>query len=197
MKRTRVWLVAGLCLIFGGVVLGYGPFIQNWRSAHVPRVAASPFLGNFASAQSGILHPEIVISGKPVRLQIPSLNIDLPIVDGQYNAKRQTWTLSNDKVHYAAMTAPANNAQGNTFLYGHNKKGLFNTLNRIQLNAEAIITTDNDHTFTYTFEGALETVPTDDSLFHYDGKPILTIQTCSGTWYQNRQLFTFDFKEAN
>ncbi len=195
MKRTRVWLVSGLCLILGGVVLGYSPFIQNWRSARVPRVATSPFLGNVASAQTDIL-PEIVVSGKPIRLQILSLGIDLPIVDGVYNAKSQKWTLSNDKVHYATMTALANNTQGNTFLYGHNKKGVFNTLNRITLDAEAIITTDNGHTFTYTFRGALETVPTDDSLFRYEGKPILTIQTCSGAKYQNRQLFTFDFKEA-
>jgi hypothetical protein len=39
-------------------------------------------------------------------------------------------------------------------------------------------------------------VPTDATLFEYKGKPILTIQTCSGVWYQNRQLFTFDLERT-
>jgi hypothetical protein len=94
------------------------------------------------------------------------------------------------------MTAPANTAGGNTFLYGHNRPGVFDTLHRIEPQAQAIVTTANGHSFSYRFTGALETDPNDDSLFRYQGKPILTIQTCSGLWYQNRQLFTFALEKA-
>jgi len=73
---------------------------------------------------------------------------------------------------------------------------VFSTLNRIKPGDEAIITTDNGHRFTYKFRAAYETNPSDDSLFHYQGSPILTVQTCSGLWYQNRQLFTFNFENV-
>ncbi|HSX29511.1 MAG TPA: sortase [Candidatus Saccharimonadales bacterium] len=193
MKRMRIGVVSiGLCLIIGGALAGITPFTQYWRSKHVPHVTTSPFLGTAAAAPA----PQKLITGKPVRIIIPSLNIDLPVIDGYYNAQRQQWTLTSDKAQYATMTSPANNAGGNTFIYGHNRKGVFNTLNQIKVGDTVTLTTDNGHTFTYSFRGALETIPTDDSLFHYQGKPILTVQTCSGVWYQNRQLFTFDLEHA-
>lgn len=194
MKSLRIWLLVGLCLVLGGTLLGYTPYMQSLRSRHVARVSVSPF-GGTASA-TALRTPAATIQGRPVRLEIPSLSIDLPVIDGYYNTQRQEWTLTKDKVQYAAMTAPANNAGGNTFLYGHNRAGVFDTLNRIQLRDTAVITTDNGHRFTYRFSGALETTPDDDALFRYQGKQILTIQTCSGAWYQHRQLFTFDLVSA-
>ncbi|HSX31809.1 MAG TPA: sortase [Candidatus Saccharimonadales bacterium] len=188
----RIGLVIGSCLIIGGALLGINQITQYWRSTHVPHVSASPFLGTAAAAPA----PKQYIAGRPVQITIPSLGIDLPVIDGHYNAARQEWTLTGTKAQYAVMTALANNTAGNTFIYGHNKKGVFDTLNRIKLGDAVIVTTDNGHRFTYRFTGALETVPTDDSLFHYEGKPILTVQTCSGIWYQNRQLFTFDLERV-
>jgi len=193
MKRTHVWLVAGLCLIVSGAAIGVNPLINAWHSAHTPR-AASPFVASPAPKPAAASF--VPVQGKPVRILIPSLGIDLPVIDGVYNAKSQTWTLSNDKVQYAVMTPLANNVAGNTFLYGHNKRGVFNTLHQVQPNDEAIIMTDNGHRFSYRFAGSIETVPTDDSLFRYQGKPILTVQTCSGIWYQNRQLFTFNLESV-
>jgi LPXTG-site transpeptidase (sortase) family protein len=193
MRHFRIWVAAGTCLVIGGALLGFTPFTEYWRSKHVPHVSASPFIGTAAAL------PETVkptIEGRPVRIEIPALSIDLPVVDGHYNTTRRSWTLSNDKVHYAVMTALANDKAGNTFVYGHNKVGVFRTLSRIKLEDKAIITTDNGHRFTYSFNGALETVPTDDALFHYQGEPILTVQTCSGAWYQNRQLFTFSLESV-
>jgi LPXTG-site transpeptidase (sortase) family protein len=193
MKRLRLGLIIGLCLIFGGALLGITPITQYLRSRHVTHVSASPFVGTATAAP---VAPKVVLAGKPVRITIPALSLDLPVIDGHYDTARQEWTLSGSKAHYAVITAPANNAGGNTFIYGHNTKGVFDTLNRIQLGNQAIVTTDNGHIFTYRFKGALETEPTEDALFRYQGKPILTVQTCSGLWYQNRQLFTFDLESA-
>ena len=191
MKSAHKWVLAGVGLVFGGALLGFTPLTEYWRSQHVPRVSASPFIDTTAQVT---VKP--TIQGRPVRIEIPSLSIDLPVIDGHYNATRKTWTLSTSKAHYAVMTAPANDAGGNTFIYGHNLPKVFRKLNRIKLEAQAIITTDNGHRFTYSFTGALETVPTDDTLFHYKGEPILTVQTCSGAWYQNRQLFTFKLESV-
>jgi LPXTG-site transpeptidase (sortase) family protein len=170
--------------------------MNYWHGKHVAQVLTVPFSTAASAAAPHIDPPAQVISGKPVRIQIPALHIDLQVADGRYNAEDHSWTLSKDKAQYALNTPLANNSEGNTFIYGHNRKQVFSTLNRIKPGDRAIVTTDNGHRFTYTFRMAYETNPSDDSLFQYKGAPILTVQTCSGLWYQNRQLFTFNFENV-
>ncbi len=195
MNKTYAWLIGGLLLIGVGMILAIDPVTQLWRSHHVAHVGTSPF-GVVASTASALPAQASYFSGEPTRIRIPSLNIDLSVVDGYYNKTTKAWTLTKDKVQYATITPQPNNKSGNTFMYGHNRPGVFNTLNKIKVGDEAIVTTANGHTFTYKFRTAYETNPNDDSLFQYQGAPILTVQTCSGVWYQNRQLFTFDLVRA-
>lgn len=135
-----------------------------------------------------------LVAGTPVRIKIPSSNIDLPVVDGNYNADTGEWTLSPDKVHYALVTPPANNQAGNTFLYGHNNRKVFATLDSTKLGSTATIVTNNKKEFTYRLRSVKEVEPSDVSLFSYRGPAILTVQTCSGNWYEKRKLFTFEFQ---
>ena len=139
---------------------------------------------------------QATIAGHPNHLNIPSLGMSLPIIDGFYNARTQQWTLTLDKVQYATITTPPNNSGGNTFIYGHYRSEVFARLHTIMIGAQAIINTDNNHKFTYQLEKVDVVPPTDDSLFFYQGSPILTIQTCTGTFFQNRQLFTFKLIQA-
>ena len=173
---------ACLLIVLGGLILG-GQYLGLFSGGGpaVPPVN-----------QTIVKPAPNVISGEPVRIDIPSLKLSLPVIPGYYNKRTHSWTLTNDKVQYAVMTPPPNNASGNTFLYGHYRWGLFASLHTIKAGAEVSITTDNGHVFTYDFVGSRETNPYDDSLFKYQGKPILTIQTCSGLFFQNRQLFTFN-----
>lgn len=193
MKKRNI-IILSLLFIAAAVLIGYDPFVRNWRANHpsnaptfssVVETKPAPDTTNVAKLQ-----------GKPVRISIPSLKIDLPIIDGLYNAEKQTWTLTNNKAQYATITPLANNQSGNTFIYGHNRKDVFAPLHKIKAGAEVILYTDNGHEFRYSFRSSLETNPYDDSLFHYEGAPILTLQTCSGIWQQNRQLFTFDLVGA-
>ena len=133
------------------------------------------------------------IGGEPVKISIPSLDINLPVIPGYYDKQTQTWTLTIDKVQYATMTPQPNNQSGDTFLYGHYRANIFATLHDIHSGAKAIITTSNHHTFYYQLAGVRVVNPNDSSsVFNYKGKPILTVQTCTGLFFQNRQLFTFD-----
>jgi LPXTG-site transpeptidase (sortase) family protein len=197
MKNRRVWLIGGICLMVIGLLFSMPAFLRYQQALGTPKVAASPFTQKSeqpapASNQDGSV---VYQEGKPVRIQIPSLGINLPVADGRFNAATKKWTLSNDKAHYAVKTPLPNNAAGNTFVYGHNRPGVFKKLAQIKLGEEAIITVEDGREFVYVFKGAYETDPNDDSVFNYQGPPMLTVQTCSGLWYQNRQLFTFDLKE--
>lgn len=137
------------------------------------------------------------IDGKPIKLNIPSLGMDLDIVPGEYNPATRTWNVSTTKVHYATMTPLPNNLEGNTFLYGHYRKNIFANLHTIKANETAIVTTDNGHVFYYQLSGVRTVDPTDThGVFDYQGAPILTIQTCTGLFYEKRQLFTFNLQRV-
>jgi sortase (surface protein transpeptidase) len=193
MNKRRMFLLSGICLLVVGAALCL-PALQQYRGTlATPRVSASPFSGQ---QQPPIQLPsDAYKEGLPVRVQVPSLDIDLAVAEGHFDTKTKQWTLSNEKAHYAVKTPKPNNAAGNTFIYGHNKPGVLKALAKIKQGAEVVIVTDTGSQFVYRFAGAYETHPDDDSLFNYQGKPMLTIQTCSGMWYQNRQLFTFDLQE--
>jgi LPXTG-site transpeptidase (sortase) family protein len=133
------------------------------------------------------------IQGIPDELIIPSLNMDLPVVPGYYNARAQTWTLTLSEVQYATITPEPNNIFGDTFLYGHYRRAVFARLHTIPANAQAIVKTSNDRSFYYQLSNIRTTNPNDDSVFTYQGPPILTIQTCTGILFQYRQLYTFTF----
>ena len=94
------------------------------------------------------------------------------------------------------MTPYANNREGNTFIYGHSLPAVFKKLTKLKPGAEAFVYTNNNHVFKYILTSTYVTNPSDNSLFKYQGPPILTLQTCTGLWYQNRTMFGFSFKEV-
>lgn len=193
MKKLLLSAVGGISLILIGLILSYGPFMQT-RSENAVPVANAPFV---ASATAAANQPTVdYVEGRPVRIAVPSLGIDLQVVNGYYNSQKQTWTLTKDKAQYAVATPLANTKEGNTFIYGHRNKYVFGSLSKIKAGAEVIVYTENGHRFTYRFSGATTTNPEDTSLFNYHGKPILTVQTCSGAFNQNRQLFIFNLEAA-
>lgn len=195
-KRHVVFGVKlGLLFMLAAGLLAFQPLMRRWQEKQTLAIVPAPAPQQTAEVQAAIKVVE-TISGKPTRLVIPSLKIDITVADGIYNASSQTWTLSKDKAHYALMTPEPNNQEGNTFIYGHNRREVFANLAKLKIGETATVYTDNGHQFTYKFRSAYETNPTDSSLFDYQGPPILTLQTCSGVWYQNRYLMTFDLVEV-
>lgn len=171
--------------------MGYDSLSQYVRKQPAAVEAAGAFSTDLKGVVSQPDRP--LVSGKPVRIVIKRLKIDLQIVDGYYNTTDQSWTLTSDKAQFATNTPISNNKSGNTFIYGHNNNAVFSKLIELRSGDTVKVYTDNNFVFTYTYRSSVETSPTDDSLFKYEGPAILTLQTCSGLWYQNRQLFTFDF----
>ncbi len=192
-SKKVLWLGLVASLVGGA---GFLPGAYYWyrnnnlqSTTYTGQVLAQP-------AQTTSTPDNQIISGKPVRLLIPSLGMDLEVADGIYNPQTKEWTLSKDKAHFADLSVQPNNQQGNTFIYGHYRPEVFARLHNIQPGAEAKILTDNGHEFTYVFGTSKVTDPSDSSLLNYQGKPILTLQTCTGAWFQNRQLFTFDLADV-
>jgi len=189
MKRYKLSLVLATVLILFGI----GAFIM-YREGQAAIV--TPYSNHAAATQkAAVPSGPSVVSGEPSELIIPSLGIDLQVTPGVYDAKTGKWTLTTDKVQYAVMTPQPNNQGGNTFMYGHYRRGVFATLHNIQPGSTAVVKTANGKTFTYKLDHVNVVTPEDSAgIFNYQGKPILTIQTCTGVFFQNRQLFTFNLE---
>lgn len=158
---------------------------------HASATVFSPQANTLRASQA--VKPDVkVISGVPARITIPSLNIDLPVEPGQYDTATNTWTLHDLKAYYAIYSAPANNIGGNTFLYGHNNYQTLGAIKSITPGTVATVYTVNGHIFDYSFDSYTFVQPDDLSVFSYQGKPILTVQTCTGVWNETRGMFKFN-----
>ena len=187
---------------YSGVILLYAvTLLFAWQlfNPFTPNKGSTP-----VSAQSVVSIPEkkpetvrYAITGKPIRIHIkdPSngLEINLPVDEGFYDEKTQTWTISGWKAQFAMPSLLANDVQGNTLIYGHNNKDAFGYLARMKPGAEAIITADNGRVFKYVYELEQVLQPDDVTVFKYDGPPTLVVQTCSGNWNELRSLYFFKF----
>jgi LPXTG-site transpeptidase (sortase) family protein len=189
MKINKLFITGSIVSLVG--LSGLLPSAYYWYQSKQIVQAASLSNDELVTQPTVIKSPE-VITGKPVSISISSLDLSLNVVDGIYNPKNGQWTLSNDNVHYALRTVQPNNSQGNTLIYGHYRKGVFSTLKSITPGSEVIIRTENGLTFTYKYVSNQVVDPADSSVFEYQGKPRLTLQTCTGAFMQNRQLFYFD-----
>lgn len=195
IKQNRLQTKIGIALITFGLIVGGLSLYSLWQSQHSSSKGKplSQLLNNEKPADNG----PPTISGNPTHLTIPSVGIDLNVIPGYYYPKTQSWTLSLDSAQYATMTPKPNNKSGATFIYGHYRLHVFYTLPKIQPGDQAVITTDNGHTFTYTFISYTVTNPSNTELFTYKGKPVLILQTCTGVHFQNRQLFLFDLTKVS
>lgn len=138
-----------------------------------------------------------LISGLPEHIALPAVRISVDVAPGYYDKLNGSWSLSSTKAQYAVMTLPPNNKGGNTFIYGHALMNIFGRLLDARAGDLAIVTTYNHHTFTYKLVNQYDIRPNDTSLFNYRGAPILTLQTCSGMWYQNRRILVFSLESVS
>lgn len=190
MKLRYIAAVSGIGVITG--LAGVLPWAQEQIEIS-NAVAHTATLPKVTLNAKPAVAPSQTIAGHPNHILVPSVGISLPLVDGYYNAKDGSWTLSSTKAQFAAATPQPNNASGNTFIYGHATNEVFGRLPNIKAGAEVIITTDNGYKFTYRFTNSVVVSPTDTAVLAATNTPTLTMQTCTGLWSQYRQMFHFDF----
>lgn len=146
--------------------------------------------------QPSVGSQENLVSGRPVRVVVPSVSIDLPVVDGAYDTASGTWSIGNYQAYYATPTPPVNDSSGTTLIYGHNNRTAFRTLSDVQLGAELVVYTGAGTIFRYSLTDAHEVQPSDTNILSYDGPPTVILQTCSGNWNEFRKLYIFKLESV-
>lgn len=166
------------------------------KNRHMPlNVQAHSYERNKAfstNSTTEVTHTKVFYSGKPTRIIVEQFNIDLPVIDGVYDKRSRSWSLSFDAAHYALITPSPNTVAGNTFIYGHNTKSIFGELEKLTKNDQVKVVTDKGDKFLYSLRDVKEVAPTDVASLTPTTKPMLTIQTCSGNWDEKRMMLTFE-----
>lgn len=195
MKTYKIPLIAKVVSLY--VLLLSAPVVFSLQQpAETASIDNNQYISEIVATELEPIEPE-AITGNPVRLEIPAVGIDLPVVDGEYDPTTDSWTLSTTAVHIATMTSPINNQAGHTLIYGHNNRNLLAPTRDIAKNDELIIYTDNDLVFRYIYTNDELVDPTNTSLLDQDpNKPQLTLLTCEGLFYEQRRLMNFELVEV-
>ncbi|MEJ0072611.1 MAG: sortase [Candidatus Saccharibacteria bacterium] len=195
MKKRIIIPIIGTLLVLGGLSVLFIQ-IRNQRTSIVSMPPA-PAHQTVNTSLAPAAQPVGYLTGNPVSIAIPSLDLSVGIIPGYYDAQTQQWTLTKTDAQYATITPEPNNAQGNTFIYGHALSNIFGALHKMPSGAEAVVTTDNGHVFYYKLVGEQVVQPQDsDAVLTATAQPTLTLQTCTGLLWQNRQLFSFNLEKA-
>lgn len=138
------------------------------------------------------------ISGIPVALTLPTIDTKVAVKRGVYNASSRSWTISSDTAYYAAVSEPANNQGGTTLIYGHNRETVFAKLADLKTGDAADVTTDNKRVFHYVLSGSATVTPDDTRIaINPEGLPRLVLQTCTGIFWEKRQLYIFELERVD
>lgn len=114
-------LIFGLVLIIFGGINYYKIRILSFTKT--PTLQGLPFKGS-----------------APVRILIPSVNIDLPVEVGEI--KNGVWQISDGKATFLGSSSGIGGG-GNTVIYGHNKKVIFGNLPYLSLGQKIIVKTQD------------------------------------------------------
>ena len=190
-KAPSSWLAIAACglMVVGAAVCALAYPIASQRSdSQVMAQAAS--LPDYSKK----IPPIPWAVGHPERIDVPSVGISLPVIDGTYDASTKTWQVSNEEALFDASSTLPNSHSGNTFMYGHATNHVFGPLLKIQPDALAIVTTDTGFVFTYKLTSHEVVDPTNTAVLNYSGPSRLMLQTCTGpTLSEYRQLFYFSY----
>lgn len=174
------------------------PFGQRYIEFANSRAAERNAQATLSDIKYSSLAIKTLVSGLPVKIVIPSVGIDIPVVDGYYFPHSTNWSVALTKANYDISTPAPNNKHGTTYIYGHWSPQVFGPTAKMIPGNLAYVYTSNNHIFSYKFEYKKVTRETDSAvLADFSKKPGLVLMTCQGMWAQNRRFMYFTFVSVN
>lgn len=198
--KSGQFRVYGLGIIFYFVLSSIliVPAIQHREAQR--KVAAQ--LTNYINKSKINTVKNTVIVGEPTSIEIPRLNISLPVTKGYYNYNTKKWTLDSKHVFTNTLSNPdpqiSTNQTNTLMIYGHDIPGVLVTTSQLVYGDILKINTSNGYQFTYYYDKDKKVVPIDKSILTEKnvGDPIMLV-TCTGTYYQFRHVMYFKLIEEH
>lgn len=184
----------------GGLLLVYAAFYTSGK-ANIPKEnpltvnestkdsLSTSFANEPISVDKKFLEPSPKQSkpkNPPVRILIPSINIDLPvkvakIVNGY-------WEVFSDTAGFGEGSAYPEE-KGNQVIFAHARGGLFGPLKEIKTAANITVMTDSQW-YSYTVTEIKEVLPSQTEVIAPSPEAVLTLYTCSGYADSKRLIVT-------
>lgn len=177
-----VLLITGLILITTSIIIGK----IDHKSESVTIIQQNSDLASNSFASEPVLVDSSLTStipllnnankNPPLRIVIPSLNIDLPVKESKII--NGYWEVFPDSAGFGLGSAyPEEN--GNQVIFAHARIGLFEPLKNIKPGEKITVFTKNKW-FTYQVSEIKEVLPSQTEVIAAISEPILTLYTCSG-----------------
>lgn len=116
----------------------------------------------------------------PTSISIPKLDLNISVAPGII--ENDKWTLYDDKISWLSTSDVP--GKGNVILYGHNRKKLFGSLDKLSVGDEIVVEHEGD-LYKYEVNLIKKVDPTDVEAI-VSAQDQLTLYTCDGAFDQKR-----------
>ena len=121
----------------------------------------------------------------PVEVIIPSIQIDLKVDPAEI--KNGVWQISQNNATFL-LNSSAPKGDGNTVIYGHNKKSIFGNLPYLSIGQKISVKTNDGSIYNYEVTEKYFVSPDRVDLVSQSNKKELTLYTCWGIFDQQRAV---------
>ncbi len=135
-----------------------------------------------------LVDDEETIYGKAVQISIPSVGIDLNVLEGSYDNDSKEWTIDDGVAFWANLSDLPSNLKGNTLIYAHNRTDAFYYTKNMKKGDLIILTLEDGSQLTYEYFDDEIVSPENSSVFQTKDIPRLTLLTCNGDMSLKRRL---------
>ncbi len=123
----------------------------------------------------------------PVRIKIPSIGVDLPIVHSSINGT--TWETTKDGVSYL-VSSPIPGKMGNSIMYGHNWNNLLGNLHKASPGDYLEIEYNTGLIRIFTIQAMGTVTPDQTHVLSESNDVRITLYTCTGFLDSKRLVVT-------
>jgi sortase A len=183
--RRALRTIGTTLLTLGFLVLAYIVWLL-WGTGVITGQAQDRLRDEFNRPTQGQTEPVSIKSGAIANLRIPSIELDVMVVEGTDVVTLKTGPGHYDKTSYPWQDTGTVGIAGHRTTYG----APFWSLNEVRPGDEIIVATKKG-TFEYEVTGSRDVLPTDVKVLRQTKDPTLVLTTCSPRFSAARRLIVF------
>lgn len=193
LKFTKDWGYTALGLFTLVVIMVFSVYftylshvsVSTLAPTDIDRLLSSDF--QIESSQA----VESIVTTKPVRLLLPSVNLAVNIDDATINTLTNEWPLSSNSAQYADFTPGLGSQKGTMLIYGHNTWAVMRKTGDLNIGDELALIDQNKKVWKFTLTREENIVPQDVGFIYEDVAFRVVMFTCNGWNDQYRRLMFF------
>lgn len=197
MTLAKTPLAIRIVLLYGIVVVSIFAIAAGIRQQQPQIIYAEANPPALEARAAEVAKSAKEVSGTPVQLDAPSVDLSLEVLPGSYNVATKEWTLDITHAFFAAQSEPAGTEAGTTFIYGHNRASAFGPLSGLTVGDTVSLTIEDGSVLTYEYARDSRVSPESVSvIYEKSAYPQLVLMTCEGLFSDVRRVMYFTLKEV-